>query len=376
MKKRWVLGGAALALGALSTVGAWPAAADAPTVTFSTPSEGQSVTEQVVVHGDGHMPDNGDTVTGFTVRLDSGAGHDVGPVAFTGSAFHWTPDVPWNGVYTAVARATGTDGPFDFNGPETGPPASVTFKVERLPVAPSGVSTSVDEQKRVVTISWNANPEPDILGYLVFRGGKGIAYVPETTKYQDALKDLPAGEYEYQVYAVREDANPDDKQTLTSAPTRTTANVKSAPTVALSGSSTATTTPRSTSGSSGSSGSGNRPPSSGGRVNLSGYSNLLPDRSELPLAPSSRTTEADDGFSEDLPFAAGSPRTSIVSGEAAAEQLNGDPVSASGDSRPESLLFLAAGLLVTVILMHVLWIKSEVDRVPLEPLAPEVAVKP
>jgi hypothetical protein len=375
MKKRWILGGAALALGMLTTIGAWPASADAPTVTFSTPNEGESVKEGVVVHGDGHMPDSSDSVNSITVKLDSAAGHNVGPVVFNGNAFHWTVDVPWNGVYTAVAQATGTDGPFDFDGPEIGPEARRMFKVERQPAAPSGVDTTVNENTRIVTIAWNANPEPDILGYLVYRGTKGIAYVRQGTKFDDALKDLPAGDYEYAVYAVREDADPDDDNVLTSGPTTTTAKVKSSPTVALSGGSTATTAPRATSGSSGSSGS--RPPSSssGGRVDLSGYSNLLPDRSELPLAPSSRVTEPDDGFSGELPFA-GSPRTSIVSGEAAAEALNGEPVAASNDSRPESLLFLAAGLLVTVILMHVLWIKSEVDRVPLEPLAPEVALKP
>jgi len=43
---------------------------------------------------------------------------------------------------------------------------------------------------------------------------------------------------------------------------------------------------------------------------------------------------------------------------------------AQSDSR-RSLALLAAGLLATVLAMHLLWVKGEVDREPLEVLTPE-----
>jgi hypothetical protein len=382
MKKRWVLGGAGLGLGLLMTVGMVPAQAnETPAIVINSPGDGETLTSPASISGVATMSGNG-RVQSVTVRVTTSTpgASGWGPVTIGGNGgnslpYTVNPDLPYNGHYTAEVSAIGREW-VDFDGDQQGGPVTRPFSLEIPPATPSGVKTAVNEEKRTVTVSWAANGEPDLLAYCVAANGKGLGCVgPATLKLVHELKDLPAGKYEYSVAAVREDANAGDSKGLVSQPAESTATVKSDPTVSLGGGAAPTTAPRSAP--SGTSSSASRAPAaSGGRVDLSSFGGLIGDRSELPLAPSARATEEPDtGFAEDLPFAAATPRTSIVTGEAAAQQLNGDPVS-SDDGRPESLLFLAAGLLVTVILMHVLWIKAEVDRVPLDPLAPEVPQTP
>jgi hypothetical protein len=378
MRRRWGIS-AALGIGLLLTQGAFGAHAVPPNVVIDTPGEGESVKVVPVVSGSASMP-NGGTVTGGTVTVTPdnedhgpalsapiGAGPQGQPVTFSHPF-----DFAWNGVYTATAQVTGND-PFpDFSGPEQSPVATRTFKLEKPPIAPRNVETSVDETKRIVSVTWDLNPEPDVVVYCIYQNTKFLDCVDSDERtFAHDLKQQGAGDYKYEVQAFREDANPDDKTFVPGPKTAVTTTVKNSPSVALEGGSPAPPPPRSTSGSTRSPSSAPRPPTSapGGKVTLNGFGDLLGDRSELPLSPRDRSRgEVDTGFDNELPF--GSPRTSIVSGEEAAQELNGTPAS-SGDNKPQELLFLAAGLLVTVILMHVLWIKSEVDRAPLEAVAPE-----
>ena len=390
MSKRWgVVAAAVLGVALLATGGAGPAqAAETPGIALSSPGEGSVHTGPVSLTGSATMSGNGrvDSVSATIAGGPDGASlpgpFSAGSNGTNTLPFDWGLDLPYNGVYTATVRATGTERPIDFNGAETSPPLVRTFSVERPPAAPGGLTASVNEAKRTVTLSWDANTEPDLIGYCwsyAVGGQSGKDKCLTGTRVVHDLGTLPAGQYQYSVYAVRSAADGSDGGGIASATSAKTATVKSGPPVALAGGTPST---GGSSGGSTSSSGGNRSstsssssaPRAGTRVDLGAFGNLLGNRSELPRAPGTRSDqELDSGFSADLPFA-GSPRTSIVTGETAADELSGEPV-VSSDGRPESLLFLAAGLLVTVILMHVLWVKGEVDRVPLEPLAPDAALK-
>ncbi|WP_448611762.1 fibronectin type III domain-containing protein [Geodermatophilus sp. URMC 60] len=71
--------------------------------------------------------------------------------------------------------------------------ASATPTDLTAPSAPRGV-TAVDGGDRV-SLSWTANPEPDLAGYLVFRDGAEIARVPGTTHVDSSPVDGAAHSY-------------------------------------------------------------------------------------------------------------------------------------------------------------------------------------
>lgn len=73
---------------------------------------------------------------------------------------------------------------------------SITAYVNNPPKAPTGVSASVDGKK--VTVSWNANREPDIEGYTVVRGD-----MKTTVTGTSFSEDLAPGTYRYSITALR-----------------------------------------------------------------------------------------------------------------------------------------------------------------------------
>jgi hypothetical protein len=378
--------GAALVV-ALVLVGMLPGPALAnqrPAVTISTPADGATVTTSTVaINGQASM--NGGRIDGVTVTIASPDGHPVpAPQSFGGNnssslSFPWSPQLTWNGTYTVKADASGTETPVDFNGQEFNSDVN-TFKVEAPPATPTGVKATVDQAKRTVTISWAANGEPDIIGYGVYRK-EGSDFVPRksltATSYTDEIGSLPAGTYQYQVYAAR--PNADGSQAVVSAPATTAGKVTTSPPPPP----TSTTTPAGSSGGSGAGGTTNTTAASStgstkpnlashGKVDLSGFTALLPNGGGK--LPASRQTPAPDpGFNETLPFQAdggASPKASSGNGDSI-EALGGQRLaSSSGDDRNSSLVFLAAGLLVTVLLMHALWLRDEVNREPLPAVAP------
>src|SRR5207248_650452 len=85
----------------------------------------------------------------------------------------WTFSVPvpsssrlaWNGPYkvTAVATESDSNNPNNtspYQGPRSDP---VNFAEGMPPQAPSAVSAAKDSDGSAVTVSWQANPEPDIV---------------------------------------------------------------------------------------------------------------------------------------------------------------------------------------------------------------------
>ena len=301
----------------------------------------------------------------------------------------WKPSLtfPYNGEYRVTAKAFGVDR----TDPPTAAPEEAThswsFFVAVPPEVPTGVSALANGETRKATVSWKANPEPDVLYYGVLRTyGKGepeavgaVTAVhgddaPSTYKFVDDLSGAPGGEYNYAVVAVRRGATPSEADDLFS-PASNFVGVR------MRSNSTTTTTTAGTGGSGGS-GSGSTGGATAGttragptisrtgRANLSRFEAGLPQRQRIfiPGDP------GDPGFDPNLPFDR-NPDTEADSAEdVPADQaaiIRERPATATEDSRA-ALLFVAAGLLATVLLMHLLWLKGEVEKVPLETVAPGV----
>jgi hypothetical protein len=152
----------------------------------------------------------------------------------------WTFSVPvpsssrlaWNGPYkvTAVATESDSNNPNNtspYQGPRSDP---VNFAEGMPPQAPSGVSAAKDSDGSAVTVSWQANPEPDIVGYEVQRtsanGSDWSTVSPSSgvtdTNYRDTSVQRST-DYQYRLIAVRSGAQ--QGQTLRSSPSASASTV-------------------------------------------------------------------------------------------------------------------------------------------------------
>jgi hypothetical protein len=354
-------------------------AANDITVQFDAPAPNFEFTSPSTDLRGHYTLSNGATITDLTVTVKTPDGQTVGQTfnSPSGGSFEWTP-AAWrrNGSYTATVVANGKTSDF-FNPQNVQATANVPFYVSAPPQTPSGVKTSVDDSQRSITVSWNANPEPDLVMYVVGRyygtstGGKAFFVDASQTSYVDNLGTNPAGSYRYDVYAVRKAAKSSEQSIPSKAAGTSTASVRSAPpttntTTGPGGGTTATTASPSGSGSSSSSG----PALAQHGTNVSGFGNLLSQSGGLPSRSASppATLEPDPGFDQTLPYGARPPAQTGNDNNSTALGAPDSQRLASSKERPTSLLFLAAGLLATVLLMHLLWVKSEVDRAPLDPL--------
>jgi hypothetical protein len=351
-----------------------PALARAPSVAITSPGNGAVLTQPVGIAGQASMQ-NGD-VDFVQISIESLEGHPV-PATNTvpgndspDMSFTWTPPLAYNGNYKVTALAQGSDR-FEFNGPEVTSVAHA-FTLNVPPAAPSGVKATVNQTKRTITVSWDANPEPDLVGYGVYRkdGDQWIerkTATPDQTSFTDDIGSLPAGTYTYHVYAARPTAG--GNGFIPSEPTTTSGKVTSSPpppssTTTVKGSPAATTTTA----------PGTKPTTlaTRGKADLSGFTSLLPSGgSRLPAARS--TPPPDGGFDEDLPFGGQPPSTEDepAVGDDTDQALGEETLASSNDDPPSTLRFMAAGLLVTVVLMHLLWLRDEVNREPLPAIAPD-----
>ncbi len=410
MKGRIVLGGV---VAALALTGVWPArAASTPTAVVDSPAEGAIWTGAAPTHF--HVTGHADTESGGNVSRvtasfspDDGNTHApyVGSQAWTDTrnsrTFDFTvfPDI--NGKYkmTLGARGRTACGLLGCPSEADGPPVVRSITVAVAPKAPTGTKSSEADGK--VTVEWNANnTEGDLLGYLVERlvpthgdytclttlAVKSPA--PETYKITDDIEDLPSGDYRWRIRAVRAVNSETTLGTCAkpgpalnspaSASTKITWTNPTPPSTTTSttrpgggggggggtGSTTSTTKPKSSTGTPAPSRTSN--PSS--RPNLSALGSLggASNLARTPLLP----REVDPGFNELLPFQAGS-EGDLTEDDGSA--LNQTPLQAeeASNGQTTTLLFIAAGLLATVLSMHVLWLKAQVDRMPLEPLTPQ-----
>jgi hypothetical protein len=362
-------------------------------------------------HVAGHVTSSGGyNATAVTVAVDptDNGTHKYHPDAqnFQGSKTTENFDVvvfpDFNGKYRVTVRGFGQS---CFLGQCTGEGSNTITRAITVtvpPKTPTGFKASASDSK--VTVEWaaSANTEGDLLGFIVERLTPGstvygcIAAVPvdperpATYKTVDDLKDQPSGDYRYHVKAVRA-VNADTQMptcgdqggpvyspttnasritwsnpTSTSTSTSTTAPGGGTGGTGGTGASTTTTRPKSATGGGSTASAGG----SSGRPNLAALGSLG-GANNLARTPSlAGGTEPDSGFNELLPFQSGNQGGGIDEGSAATPDT---PLNAAegGSGQTTTLLFIAAGLLATVLSMHVLWLKAQVDRMPLEPLAPQ-----
>ncbi len=133
----------------------------------------------------------------------------------------------WNGPYQVAATATESD---PGTGSHSGTSQTVNFAEGVAPQAPSGVSATKDANGGGVAVSWQANPEPDILGYQVQRASPNgsdwstVTSSPRVTdtNYHDTSVQRGA-DYQYRVIAIRSGAQ--SGQTISSAPSASASTV-------------------------------------------------------------------------------------------------------------------------------------------------------
>lgn len=301
-------------------------------------------------------------------------------------------EMDYNGKYRATVRATGKDNPrglglIEDDELET-TPAIRDFFVAAPPAPPANVRPVIDKESRAVTLSWSANAEKDMLFYLVQRAKGDGAFSPlgkttgpGDTSIVDPSTAEAAGDYRYQVVAVRRGANEDEGVNSDPSPPATASVPGPAgPATTVPGGTTGGTTPgeAGTGGSpAGTTGTTLSPSSPGalkksGTLDLSGFSAIQ----SQARRPAVRSEAPDPGFDEALPFGATDTTRLVDENEQAAAPDEDSEVRELGaedasNDRQQSAAFLAAGLLATVLLMHLLWIKGEVQREPLEALVPE-----
>lgn len=294
----------------------------------------------------------------------------------------------WTHTGLVLGESTGTisDGPRD-------------FVVVAPPASPTDVKVAVDGSARSVTLTWKPNAEPDMLFYVIQRA-KGTSneftVLGKATepKFVDATTAEAGGDYRYQVVAVRAGATAEegissDPSAITADSTAKVPDPPPPPTTAPPagpGTTVAANTPAAAGAAGAAAGTtGTTLPSSSpgalttsGTVDLKGFTNVQ-SQTARRASPLPRPIEPDTGYLPTLPFA------DVPEGEGEELEEGGELGEVAADSpqfrelgeedegsnRQRTMAFFAAGLLATVLLMHVLWVRSEVKRVPLEALEPE-----
>jgi hypothetical protein len=105
-----------------------------------------------------------------------------------------------NGNHTITVQVTSLDGDTD--------KASVGVLVDNAPQVPAGLEARADGSR--VTVSWEPNPEPDVLGYVVERDeGSGFVEIGTSTAAKVSQNLVPGG-YSYRVTAVRSSPSSED----------------------------------------------------------------------------------------------------------------------------------------------------------------------
>jgi hypothetical protein len=210
----------ALALAATSLVlTAAPAWAGNVSASMISPGNGQSVSGTTTVKGQAQSPDGLKSVTLVVAGVEV-AGYDPSGNTAEVSYIWDTKYLPKsgslssNGDYSAYVRAISDAGEESID--------EIIILVDNAPTVPRGVSTSVSGS--TVTVSWQANPEPDIQGYRVERssgGGFGLVSTVQGTSMQD---NPGGGNYTYRVSAVRSSPTSGSRTSVPSSTARAFVN--------------------------------------------------------------------------------------------------------------------------------------------------------
>lgn len=388
-----------LALFALAVLPAGPASAHATVSVTSPTSDEELITSGSTVTGQvslGTHPLWSTTVDRVTLTLVLAGRPDITATdtPSASGAVSFPVNLTYNGKYDATMRApwrhTGID---TATGTATSSPLS--FLVAVPPARPTDVKTAVDATSRAVAVTWTKNTEPDLIRYEVKRA-KGTSNdftvvgkikAGETTFLDTTTADA-GGDYRYLVVAVRNGIPgraeiASDPSNLTADATATVPDPPPPPTTAAPAGAAApgaagTAAPGATGTASSVPAGSPGALATSGSVDLSGFNTV---RSQTRTVTPRTLPLPDTGFQSTLPFA--TPGSTAADEELTEEAGDvgelaaGSPefrelgAESSSDQRARTMAVFAAGLLCTVLLMHVLWVRGEVKRVPLEALEPE-----
>ena len=266
--------------------------------------------------------------------------------------------------------------------------ASKPFAVAAPPRAPSGLSVTANDN-RSVTVSWNPNPEPDIVVYRVFRKdpggpdffqvGSSAGVAPASCSAKCTFNDtgiLGGGKYSYRVLAFRPNPN-DGSRPIASQPSQAaSADLPEPPTT------TGAPVPGAPAGAAPGAGAGGAPAVGSARgPAISKFLAAAP--APKPPPPPRLIDPPDTGFNRDLPFGeVPESGDDVEPGEGEEAVVPGAPVGDSDDEgvvQSSPLIPIAAGLVLIVLAAHLRHLNRRTrmpTRAPRPRPAPVLAAAP
>jgi hypothetical protein len=237
-----------------------------------------------------------------------------GKAVQSGAAFTIKPELACNGTYSVSVVAQNGSGALAAKSQ----PLTAPFTLADPGTAPGGLDGVAQGSTRTVTLSWSADPDPDVVGYRVRRDGVAVADTPADVRiHSDVAPGY--GRFAYDVQSLRWGAGGPGSTPVASpasAPLTATIAPDAPPTPV-------TSTPTSSgAGSTGhaAGGHGSTAPTtshaptphlpSASKANAS-----LPDRSDYrsggSISLDTPTTTLDDGYAERLPYKARTSREAV-----------------------------------------------------------------
>jgi hypothetical protein len=294
----------------------------------------------------------------------------------TTSSYSWSDPVTAsaNGGYRIFVTATTDDG----SGPNAAKETTISsqgFVLDIPPVAPANLADTVQASARTVSLTWNANPEQDLLGYDVFRGGptskdqykflNGVL-APGTGYVDKDVSTQPAGTYRYVIVAVRPSGAGGSHLDYSPLSTESDAAFTTPPVTTPPPSSTSGQTGGGTAGTGtgtaahGGTGAGRGtapvvilPPGNG----LSNYNSVVGQA----LATTATTQPPDPGFQNHLPY---QPSTSHQVVTLPDDGSVTTPSGGGGSNSHRTMEYIAGALLLAVLAMFALLLKRVADQDP------------
>jgi len=321
------------------------------------------------------------SVSGASVSCDlSSCGASKG-AASTNFSFP-TPALAYNGPYGVTASVTADECTVLTCYARTGS-ATTNFTVAVPPVAPRGVTTKVSSDGSV-TVSWDANPEPDLYGYQVQRGGgpgngavQTVSSFQKTTTFTDNTTGA-GGQYAYVVTAFRPGADGTSNTVMLTSAAAVMAEVpippSSSTTVPVGGAPVTTTTLLA-------------PPSSAA-PNISAFLGqaaqagaLAPKpkvvapvsstpRVVIPTPSASSANTTPNTFAPTLPYPVTTPSTVVPGAGSTHIPLSGSPEPSSHKSQPV-YYYVAGGAVLCALGIGLRFANKRTNPAPLETLPHE-----